>query len=559
MGRATDSFAQETRLKGEPLAPGIAFGRACFYDARSTAADSAPRTGPLREARRLADSLKWLARQRSVLAHNARVKLGEEYAEIFQAHRLMLSDEAFQSPLVRRVEEHGWSAEQAVEVELTLCMQQFESADSEYLQQRAADIREIQRALLGQLRQTVDCRHCRDADGCGVGHCRQGNDHILVGAEIGASLPIQTDEHTVGFIIDNGGPNCHAVILARALRRPVIGNVHDLPDCIPADAQILVNGNTGEVILNPSPQTLSRHRHALHAGGHSLSPSAPVAGLRVMANIEQSGDVQDALAAGAEGVGLYRTEMELLVAGRPLSESEQAERYARVVRSMAGKPVCIRLFDLGADKSANWLATAGEGDTAVGQRGARLLLARPELLRAQARALARASRHGPIHVLYPMIVDLGQFLELRALFDRAVADLQPTELQHGVLFEVPAACLAARQIMAAADFGCIGTNDLVQYLYAQDRGAGESAGQSGLESDELLWELIGQLSQVARRAGKTMAICGELAANPDMTGHIMRAGIDVISVSPSCIEKVRAAAHTAGLQASIPSVSGLHE
>jgi phosphoenolpyruvate-protein kinase (PTS system EI component) len=278
-----------------------------------------------------------------------------------------------------------------------------------------------------------------------------------------------------------------------------------------------------------------------------------------MANIEQSGDVEDALAAGAEGVGLYRTEMELLVAGRPLSESEQSERYARVVRSMAGKPVCIRLLDLGADKGANWLATAGEGDTAVGQRGARLLLARPELLRAQARALARASIHGPVHVLYPMIVDLGQFLELRALFDQAVADLQPTELQHGVLFEVPAACLAARQIMAAADFGCIGTNDLVQYLYAQDRGAGESAGQSSLETDELLWELIGQLSQVARRAGKTMAICGELAANPDMTGHIMRAGIDVISVSPSCVEKVRAAAHTAGLEASVPIVSGLHE
>jgi phosphoenolpyruvate-protein kinase (PTS system EI component) len=559
MGQATASVAEETRLKGLPLAPGVAFGRACFYDARSAAADSASHAGPQREVQRLADSLKWLARQRSVLAHNARVKLGEEYAEIFQAHRLMLSDEAFRSQLVRRVEEHGFSAEQAVEVELNLCMQQFESADSEYLQQRVADIREIQRALLGQLRQTVDCRHCRDADGCGVDRCSRGNDHILVGAEIGASLPIETDQHTVGFVIEKGGPNCHAVILARALGRPVIGNIHDLPDCIPAEAQILVNGNTGEVILNPSPQTLSRHRPALRTGGQSLSQSAPVAGLKVMANIEQSADVQDALAAGAEGVGLYRTEMELLVAGRPLSESEQVERYAQVVRSLAGKPVCIRLLDLGADKGANWLTTAGEGDTVVGQRGARLLLARPELLSVQARALARASRHGPIHVLYPMIVDLAQFLELRALFDQAVADLEPTDLQHGVLFEVPAACLAASQIMAAADFGCIGTNDLVQYLYAQDRGGGEAAGHSGFETDALLWELIGQLSRVARRAGKTMAICGELAANPDMIGRIMQAGIDVISTSPSCIEKVRAAAHTAGPEPGVPSVSRLNE
>jgi len=542
MAQAKRLLSADTRLKGVPLAPGIAVGRACFYELHHTEPDSVSPAGPQRQTQRLGNSLRWLARQRSVLARSAEAKLGPEYAEIFEAHRLMLADESFQSQLLRVIEEKGCSAEEAVETELNRYMGQFEAADSEYLQQRAADIREIQQALLGHLKHSVACRHCRDVVECSVGHCRQGNDHILVGSEISASLPIETDEHTIGFIVEKGGPNCHAVILARALGYPVIGGIRELPGCIPPDAQILVNGDSGEVILDPTEETLCRYQAAFTAGARSLQLSEPVAGLKVMANIEQSADVHDAIAAGAEGVGLYRTEMELLVAGRLLSEEEQATRYREVVRSMAGKPVCIRLLDLGADKTAEWLATTQQGDAVAGQRGARLLLACPELLREQARALARASEQGPIHVLYPMIVDVGQFLELRALFDQAVADLQPCGLQHGVLFEVPAACLAARQIMQVADFGCIGTNDLVQYLFAEDRGGGGAAGHTCFETDALLWELIRQLSQIARQAGKPMAICGELAGNPDLTSRILQAGISTISTSPSHIAKVRRAA-----------------
>jgi len=542
MAPAKRRLSAETRLKGAPLAPGIAVGRACFYELHTAEPDSVSRAGPQREIQRLGNSLRWLARQRSLLARDAEAKLGPEYAEIFEAHRLMLADESLQSQLLRVIEEKGCSAEEAVETELSRYMEQLGAADSEYLQQRVADIREIQQALLGFLSHRVACRHCKDIVECSVGHCRLGNDHILVGAEISASLPIETDHHTIGYIVEKGGPNCHAVILARALGYPVIGNIRKLPGCIPPDAQILVNGDTGEVILDPTEETLSRYQSAFTAGGQSLHHSEPVPGLKVMANIEQSADVHDAIAAGAEGVGLYRTEMELLVAGRLLSEAEQAARYGDVVRTMAGKPVCIRLLDLGADKTAEWLATTWQGDKVMGQRGARLLLAHPELLREQARALARASRYGPIHVLYPMIVDVGQFLELRALFDQAVADLQPHGLQHGVLFEVPAACLAARQIMQVADFGCIGTNDLVQYLFAEDRGGGGAAAHTCFETDALLWELIQQLSRVARQAGKPMAICGELAGNPDLTGRILQSGIAAISTSPSHIAKVRRAA-----------------
>jgi phosphoenolpyruvate-protein kinase (PTS system EI component) len=268
----------------------------------------------------------------------------------------------------------------------------------------------------------------------------------------------------------------------------------------------------------------------------------PVPGLRVMANIERSAGVHEALAARAEGIGLYRTEMEVLADGRLAGETEQFARYREVVRTIASRPVCIRLLDFGADKSAACLHLPREEAGAAGLRGARLLLAHPELLRDQARALARASRHGPIHVLYPMIVDLDQFLALRALFDSFVADLRPPALLHGVLFEVPSACLQARQLLHAADFGCIGTNDLVQYLFAGDRGCGAITGNPSLEEASVLWRVIEDLSSAGREAGKPLAVCGELAGNPGFTSRILQAGITTVSTSPPCIAGVRLAA-----------------
>jgi phosphoenolpyruvate-protein kinase (PTS system EI component) len=451
---------------------------------------------------------------------------------------MMLIDGAFQAQLDKDIEDTGHSAEHAVSAVLNRCKAQLAGADSDYLQQRVADICEIEADLLSYLNRDRRCRRCADAVGCSVRRCRLGNDHILVARELTASLPLETDQHTLGFIVEQGGPNSHAVILARALRRPVVGNIHNPFSSVPMGAAVLIDGNRGEVILNPSEPTRARYRAAPADRARQLRLSTPVAGLEVLANIGRSSDIGDALAAGAEGVGLYRTEMEVLVAGKLLGEAEQTARYSEVVRAMRGRPVCIRLLDLGQDKSAAWI----DADPQSGSlRGARLLLARPELLRTQARALARACVHGPVQVLYPMITGVEQFLELRSLFEQAVADLQPVRVRHGVLFEVPSACLRARQLIEAADFGCIGTNDLIQYLFATSRGGGDSASHAALETDALLWELIQTLSRSAEQAGKPMTICGELAGNPDLVRRIMQSGVRMISTSPSRIAGVRRA------------------
>lgn len=539
----------EIRLKGVALAPGVALGRACFYARRSAGPDTTVAADPPQQTQRLNDALNWLARERSVLARQAGARLGPEHAEIFEAHRLMLSDECFRSRLFRSIQDNARSAEAAVEIELSDYREQLAGSDSEYLQQRVADINEIQQGLLAYLRHATACRHCSEAANCSIGHCPLGNDHILVSEEITASLPIETDRHTTGFIVTNSGPDSHAVILARALHRPVVGDIQDLPAAIPADARILLDGDSGDVILNPTRETLGRYQGALAGHGHRVQMSGPVPGLTVMANIGQSGDVGDALAAGAEGVGLYRTEMEMLVAGRLLGEHEQAARYSEVAKAMGGRPVCIRLLDLGSDKTADWLADTLGDQTAARQRGARLLLEHPELLRTQARALAQASLAGPVQVLYPMIVSLEQFLELRALFDQAVSDLHASRLQHGVLFEVPGACLTAGRIMQAADFGCIGTNDLIQYLFADDRSHSAAHDHTGFETDSVLWALMETLARAAAQADKPMSICGEVAGNPEFTARIMQAGIRAISASPTRIAGVRQAARQYGATA----------
>jgi phosphotransferase system enzyme I (PtsI) len=547
MVAAKRSAPVETRLKGVPLSPGVVVGRACFYKRQQARPDLALQPSSQQEVQRVHHALTWLARQRSVLARKAEAKLGHEHAEIFQAHRLLLIDESFHAQLAGDIEENGHSAEHAVETVLNRYKEQLAAADSEYLQQRVADISEIQRDLLAYLNREVACRRCSDAVVCGVKECRLGNDHILVGEELTASLPIETDHHTIGFVVEKGGPNSHAVILARAARCPVVGNIHDPFASIPLDAQILIDGGSGEVILNPSEKTRARYQSPPAARRHAVEVSEPLPDLKVMANIGQSADVGEALAAGAEGIGLYRTEMEVLVAGRLLSEAEQSARYSEVLRAMVGRGVCIRLLDLGNDKTAEWLKATPQRGALAGHRGARLLLASPDLLREQARALARASVHGPVQVLYPMISDVEQFLELRALFDQAVVDLKPVGLQHGVLFEVPAACLAARQLMDAADFGCIGTNDLIQYLFAADRSDGDAVSHSHFETAAVLWDLIQSMSRTARQAGKPMTICGELAGNPELTCRIMQSGLTAVSTSPSRIAGVRRAARDSSI------------
>ena len=242
----------EVQLKGVPLSPGIALGRTCFYLRQVSESNPACGTDPQREAFRLRQALQWVGRQLEELTHDAEAKFGEDAAEICHAQKLMTTDEAFEQHLLRAIENKGYTAEEAVETQLNLYKAQIGDSDTEYAKQRASDVREIQALLLDRLNRVVPFRRCKGVIYCGVKHCCRGNDHIMVVEELTASLLIETDSHTVGFIVESGSQDAPAVNLARAQRRPVVGNIRESSTAIPLEAQIMINGNTGEVILNPS-------------------------------------------------------------------------------------------------------------------------------------------------------------------------------------------------------------------------------------------------------------------------------------------------------------------
>jgi phosphoenolpyruvate-protein kinase (PTS system EI component) len=308
--------------------------------------------------------------------------------------------------------------------------------------------------------------------------------------------------------------------------------------------EMLLDGDTGEVILRPTADTVREHDPAIHAAVPAIVPE-PVESFSVMANIGRAAEVKDARGMKAEGIGLYRTELEFFAAGRLLDEDEQFTCYAAVAKAMGARPVYFRVLDVGGDKPLPLVEIPKEENPSLGLRGARFLLSHPELLRTQARALARVSLLRPIHVMYPMVIDLLQFRRLRKIFDEATADLPRGRIHHGVMFEVPSAIIEAREILAEADFGSIGTNDLVQYVFAIDRNNERVAAEYFFDR-AVLWRLIEEMVRAAEHAGRPLSLCGELVADPKFTARLVSMGIHTISVSARHIPAVRRAAREAG-------------
>lgn len=532
--------APEVQLKGKGLAPGVGLGQACFYRAGDLTQDN---TSPARanEAQRLREALAVVGEQLGNLADHAEAKLGREAGDIFRAQRMMLNDAGLQRALMAVIEDAGESAESAVCVSFDRYQGELQVAATAYLRERAGDLAELKQRVLEQLASVTPYLRCSDSTYCRLGECRLGREHILIASRLTAAATIQVDRQTSGFLVESGGPSSHAAILARRLGLPAVSGLSALNSVIPLGSQILIDGETGDVFVNPSSQTLRRYHSRVWDSRNGLLEFVPsVPQLKVMADIDRIEDVAEALRAQAEGIGLYRTEIEALARGRPLTEDEQGACYAQLLDRFPG-PVYIRLLDLGADKSAAWLNLPAEENPALGCRGARLLLAQPHLLRAQARALARASAHWPIHVIYPMIVGEDQYLQLRGLFAEATADLTGAQLFHGVMFEVPAAILDAKRLLRHADFGRIGTNDLVQYLFAADR-TNDIVSYEELLSSPLLWEVIEGLVATAASLDKPLALCGEVAGDARLVARILRAGIKEVSTHPRRIAAVRRAA-----------------
>jgi phosphotransferase system enzyme I (PtsI) len=537
---STPPIRAETRFVGLPISGGIAVARVCLFNERRHSNLAAYRVvgdGLERERNRLHRAIALAGTQLDLVTKDVLKRVGPAEAQIFEAQKAILADKVLVREILGAIESLSLNAEAAVSHVLDAYETRLQEVDNEYIKERASDIGEIRRRLLDVLANMNPSLQCADQ-----AHCQKGRDRIIVAEELTPSLTVDLDtERILGFVTERGGPTSHAAILARALGIPAVSGIKGIHGLLSCGTELLLDGHAGEVVVWPSEDTVARTRSERRVAVRTPAPVGPVPELTVMANISYAGDVALAIEQKAEGIGLYRTEFELFVAGRMLSEDEQLERYASVVRAMDGRPVAFRLFDIGGDKPAPFLDLPHEDNPYLGFRGSRLLLGHPDLLRAQARALARASLSGPVDVMYPMIVDREQFLRLKAVFEEATADLPSGELRHGVMFEVPSACLAARELLEAAQFASIGTNDLIQYLFAVDRN-NELVAEDYTPDRPVFWAVLAEIARAARATGRTVSICGEAASNVRFLPKLKELGLTRLSVSPRFISELRLAA-----------------
>ncbi|MCX5685703.1 MAG: PEP-utilizing enzyme, partial [Planctomycetota bacterium] len=479
----------ESRFHGLPISGGIRRARVCLF--RLGTNDDIPDyevsgEGVAQEKQRLTRAKALVTQHLETLKKVVVDRIGQAEAEIFTAQAMLLADPAVETAMAKIIED-GHNAERAVFRAFDDFRTRLQESQNPLLRERAADLNELKRRLLDVLCDINPALRCASNP-----ECQRNHERVIITEELTPSVALELDtSEVVGIVTERGGITSHAAILARGLGIPAVSGIPHIHELVECGTEVIVDGDSGEVILCPTPETAARMTPTIPIASH-LVPE-PVEGLRVMANIGLAGNVRDALAAKAEGIGLYRTEFEITAAGRLLSEEEHLERYSAVTKAMDGLPVYFRLLDIGGDKPSPLFDFPYEVNPSLGLRGARFLLARPDLLRPQARALARLSARRPVHVMYPMIVDLEQYLRLRDLFDEVTADLPKGAISHGVMFEVPSACLQAREIFEDADFASVGTNDLVQYLFAVDRN-NEAVAEDYTPDRPIFWRLLEDLA-----------------------------------------------------------------
>jgi len=479
-----------------------------------------------------------VARERlAEVCARAREDVGDEQAAIFQAQALMLEDPELLRTVRATIEEKGLNAEAALVDAAEEYAQMLESLDDEYLRARAADVRDVAtcvlRALLGV------------ADSPTVGLTVPS---VILARDLTPSDTVLLDKSLVlGFCTAEGGATSHTAILARGLGLPAAGpKVLEVPD----GTSVILDGTEGVLLIDPDEETVSAYRARRAASvtilkeaqAHAHAPAVTRDGHRVevVANIGNVEGARAALEAGAEGVGLLRTEFLYLERDHLPDEEEQYRAYRAIVEVFGERPVILRTLDIGGDKELPYLDLPQEMNPFLGLRAIRLCLARPDLFRPQLRAALRAGAVGNLKVMFPMVATLEEVREARAVLEACRAELQAEgyavaeEMEVGIMVETPAAALMADHLADEVDFFSIGTNDLSQYTMAADRTNAHVAGLASAFHPAVL-RLVGEVIQAAHRKGKWVGLCGELAGEPLAIPILLGLGLDEFSMNPPAI------------------------
>lgn len=479
------------------------------------------------------------------IKENAKDRLGEEELGVFDAHIAILSDPEMLGQIKDDIENNHTGAEEAVDKVTTAFADMLAAmTDNAYMQERAADVKDVAKRAMSHLlgKQLPNI--------AGI-----NSPVVIVAHEITPSDTSQMDAKFVkGIVTDLGGRTSHAAIMSRTLRIPAIVGSNEITTSVEHGQMMIVDGLNGDAIIDPSDDQVKEYEakaeafEAERAEWAKLvdAPSISKDGkeFEIAANIGTPDDTEDAVKQGADGVGLFRSEFLYMDNDHMPSEDEQFEAYKKAVVGMNGKPVVVRTMDIGGDKPLDYMPLPKEENPFLGYRAIRICLDRPELFKTQLRALVRASEFGPVSIMFPMIATVAELRQAKAIFEEAKAEVQKDhpglgdDVKIGMMIEIPLAALNAAQLAKEVDFFSIGTNDLIQYSFAADRG-NEAVSYLYQPLNPAFLSLVKHVITSAHENGAKAAMCGEMAGDEMALPLLMGMGLDEYSMSATSILRTR--------------------
>ena len=499
------------------------------------------------EAARLDDALSKSSDELQLIRNKAAENLGEEEAQVFDAHLMVLSDPEMVGQIKQSISDNKVNAEHALKEVTDMYIGMFESMeDNAYMQERAADIRDVAKRVLAHLLQVT------------LPNPAMINEEVIVVAhDLTPSDTAQLDRNFVkAFVTDIGGRTSHSAIMARSLEIPAIVGTGEITAKVKAGDILAVNGIEGDVIVHPTEEQKANFIQAGEAYAaqkaeweklkHAETVTADGKHFELAANIGTPKDLTGVHNNGGEGVGLYRTEFLYMDSSDLPTEDAQFEAYKEVLEGMAGKPVVVRTMDIGGDKELPYLKLPHEMNPFLGYRALRISLSTlgEGMFRTQLRALLRASVHGNLRIMFPMVATLKEFRAAKKIYDEEKAKLiaegvaVSETIQVGIMIEIPAAAILADRFAKEVDFFSIGTNDLIQYTMAADR-MNEQVSYLYQPYNPSILRLVKNVVDAAHAEGKWAGMCGEMAGDQTAVPLLMGIGLDEFSMSATSILKTR--------------------
>ncbi|MEC0173944.1 phosphoenolpyruvate--protein phosphotransferase [Paenibacillus favisporus] len=531
-------------LTGVPASPGIAIAKAYRLETEESIPQQRKVDDPAAEKQRLRSAVDAAKADIDRIRETTLERLGPQKAEIFEAHLFLLDDPDLIDTTLDQIESEGVNAEYALHEVASSIIEALQSMDNEMLRERAADVKDITGRVISKL---------------------EGREHsalselsaetILIAKDLTPSDTAQLNlEFVRGFVTEIGSRTSHSAIMARSLElAAVVGTGADASGIRTGD-MIILDATAGQVIVNPSDEQLRDYstrkaeyeEYKTRMRSYVDRPSVTADGVQVelASNIGGIDDLEKVLANGADGIGLFRTEFLYMGRSSFPSEEEQYSVYKHVLEKMNGKRVVIRTLDIGGDKELPYLQLPKEMNPFLGQRAIRLCLDKEDLFRTQLRALLRASMHGKLAIMFPMIAVVGELREAKRILaeERAKLEQEGTKvsdtLEVGIMIEIPAAAIAADVLAKEVDFFSIGTNDLIQYTMAADR-MNESVAYLYQPHHPSILRLVQLVIEAANRHGKWAGMCGEMAGDSAAIPLLLGLGLYEFSMSASSVLPAR--------------------